>query len=896
MKKLVILHHTGDLSEALKAFLKKQDVTWMKPEEYPGELTPTHLFTDGRQDFTALSELYNTLEDDVRIVALGAVADPGLFTAANGKLVFDPMWAGDPMGQMILEKFFIGQASVHLDENFPAMKEHGGFKITNHLRIGHDMDRLAQFAHARETSLVDLRTFVDHAIYYFCYLQQGGIASAPFELDYGHTGQGLVVQIHLPVRQFVAEYLMDSFGKYSPGEPLRHLLRVCAEATDFMEIHYIENAAKLVVTGYWESRSGKRSLRFNGLMINQVHTTAQLARMLEEALAQPLGELEPEGEAEFENVQEIAHKPLPGKIRDLDEVAPPSDGYLADKPELTKNLVTYATEQFQETHPDDPPELMDTNALMEILAGHPEADQVNNLGQSDLEHILQSMQKVLGKATEDDFAQIIGGSAEEDPFSQTVTGGEEEDPFSQKVAGEVEEEDRSKQVIKGKKTEQDKTVTRLAASAEPEKGAWNVHVGAGGEASSGSGTQPGLAAGGASALVLDKLKQLNSENIRNKDLLEKTRSELRAIKDVQKQMEDINAQASKIVISDETEESETMNFLNELSSGKAIDPAKLQKFAETVKMAENEVRKGKLELMQKDLLFQQELEKAQRQIKARDLVVEKAKESLRLIGEKKDKEITDLNTRLNAFSAQQAAAQTMSNQLKTLEQEKQSMMRLVETYKTKMASLGAAMEKKNTNTGGKSDEEFRHLQMDKQRAEVALKAAQKDIEKLRSRGDLAQDELKRVALEKTEIELELKKTLSTLAANTAKVAGANNANDQQLKEAERELQAQTLKAQRADQQVKELEGKVADMTGMLAKNSSNNGSDQALKKRATQLEASVKKMSQDLASAMNATAETKKEVNKLQSEKMGLQNQLDKTKRDLDKALKALSEISKKAS
>jgi hypothetical protein len=44
-------------------------------------------------------------------------------------------------------------------------------------------------------------------------------AGIPFEVDYGHSGNEMIVQVHLSVKNFVAEYLLDSFG--TPMEEIR---------------------------------------------------------------------------------------------------------------------------------------------------------------------------------------------------------------------------------------------------------------------------------------------------------------------------------------------------------------------------------------------------------------------------------------------------------------------------------------------------------------------------------------------------------------------------------------------------------------------------------------------------------------------------------------------------
>jgi regulator of replication initiation timing len=61
----------------------------------------------------------------------------------------------------------------------------------------------------------------------------------------------------------------------------------------------------------------------------------------------------------------------------------------------------------------------------------------------------------------------------------------------------------------------------------------------------------------------------------------------------------------------------------------------------------------------------------------------------------------------------------------------------------------------------------------------------------------------------------------------------------------------------------------------------------ASKIKTAQLDASVKKLTQDLNESRNLLSEMKKENNKIRQEKNGLQNQLDKIKKDMERSKKS---------
>jgi DNA repair exonuclease SbcCD ATPase subunit len=312
-----------------------------------------------------------------------------------------------------------------------------------------------------------------------------------------------------------------------------------------------------------------------------------------------------------------------------------------------------------------------------------------------------------------------------------------------------------------------------------------------------------------------------------------------------------------------------------------------QKIITAAKQAEQDIKKAKIEMQKKDAFFAQEIEKANRALKSRDLVVQKAKDGLSMILVKKDKEIKDLNTKISDLIGSQANTQqaNQAQKLRALEQEKQSLTRLVEVYKNKLTSMATNLEKQNGGANPKKDEDVRKVMLEKQRAEVALQTTQKEMTRMKSRIDLDQAELTRLRGERKRLEEALKSALSTTGPVMATPIAKNDAHEKAIAGLREDLKQQTQKAGKYELNIKELEQKVAELTGMLAKSAAGGGAgDQATKGKMAQMDATVKKLSADFAAATNQLGEAKKEINKTRAENTALKNMLEKLKKDMEKA------------
>ena len=1007
MKKPIVLHHSGNVPAALTEFFAAHGGTVLPLEGFDPLTTLTHVLVSGDQDFAGIADLYGTVENDVRLVALGPVQDLSTFLANNGRLVIDPRWIEGKLGGVQLEKFFLGAASIALDENFPTVKAGGAFKVVNHLRTGADTDRLSAFVHSHGDDVVGVRTFFDHALYYLTYLQQAGVAMAPFEVDYGHTGAETVLQIHLPVNGFVAEHMLESFGDPTAREGHAWLLGICARACDFMEVQYIEQASRLVISGTWR----KAGARFSSLALNHVHTTAQIRAAIDNAAWE---------EGNSAAILAPVDKPLPGAIGEVALPPPPAEGKLQSDPAAAKSMVAFLVDTWKQTHPDQTVAEMDVQELTEILSGHPDMELASQLVDADVEYLLETVQntdvadayadelervraaiatdetsqKILGDRFAEEVAQKVLSGLTEEEVTQLVKGGPpEEEDVSQLVKGGMPEEE-ARTVVKGGRNKVEEALAQLHGDKPEDKGAWKVRSMPGGNVQQqfqhhmrsalakrfgdldpeqalaqldpeerARLTEPAMKAAVAevnavaepsqlvhvladqlgrsaedmalvikssqaetkkaetdlvvkslmqakeaprpvsgdvgAAMLHEKIKQLEDENKKTRGLLEATRAELRANQHSRKIVDKGTEAASRAVQAMQAMQSESLTSVDEkiamvkAAAGDSPEAsAKLrallereQKMIKLAKDAEIEVRKAKIETTKTESFFTQELEKVQRSLKSRDIVLDKLKENMSLITQKKDKQIADLTAKLQATSDMQVQIQTLFQQAKVMEQEKSALTRMAEMYKGKLASTAANLDKALAQSNGnKKDEDSRRLQMDKQRLELGLQTAEREVEKLRSKLEFSTIELSRLRTDATVNADKMRGLVDQVKSLSSAATSESRKEDQsiKLKLAEQDLTAMTHKFSKSEQHVKELEAKISEITSQIVKGTGKEG-DAGMKKQVQSLEATVKKLTGDIAAANALVTEGKKEVNKARSEKTALQNLIDKMKKDVAK-------------
>ena len=392
-----------------------------------------------------------------------------------------------------------------------------------------------------------------------------------------------------------------------------------------------------------------------------------------------------------------------------------------------------------------------------------------------------------------------------------------------------------------------------------------------------------------------KFEKINLENQSLKKKLLVLMNELKVLKDTKKQIQLIDKGVIESLPQFESmfEESTSVRhtILHGLKDGNDSitqeDARRLSavlekeaKMIESLKADELNNKRMIIEMNQKQVLFEQQIEQLNRQIRAKDLVITKTKESFSNLIDKKNNEISNIKDRMAVLNQQINSGEIKAqlNQVKILEHQNLNLNKMVEIYKEKVSELSAQIQKLSQRTDdSESREEDRKNQIITNQLKQQLEAAKKELHFLQEKHTEDASNLITLRNEKMKLEQQLKKAL--LDANKKEEIQQTNLVDPQVKKLEGQVSV-------LENQLKEALTKAKDFEFKLQSSQTSKKQDPALdeaNKKVAHLESSVKKLTQDLVESRNQQAEMKKESIKFKSEKTGLQNQIEALKKDLEK-------------
>lgn len=431
-----------------------------------------------------------------------------------------------------------------------------------------------------------------------------------------------------------------------------------------------------------------------------------------------------------------------------------------------------------------------------------------------------------------------------------------------------ENEDKIRQIIK-ERVEQDSTVSPLFKKEETE----------------------------AERELKLQVTSINDENANLKAKLKTAMAEVKVLRESKAHMASIQERAaeaaskevpSKIVDNDEELRRYYLEKLAQQENLNQQDQEKLKALLERetklilgAKQEEMNARKVQIESVKKESLFAQELEKSNRQIKAKDLMLNKIKDTVQKIADKKDYEINDLRQKLDQMSRTLSSgpSQAQSKQLKDLEKQNQNLNKMLEVYKIKVSSLATNIQAKQDD--GNTKEEVRRLQMLNHQFKNQFETAKKELGKYQDRLSRESTQVKNLRQEKVKLEQLLKKASVEAAAPKTQTSIDDENLEKSFKKAQADNQALENQLKEATTRLKDAETKLAEtQKNQRGQNTVDNASNAKL----NQLEGNVKKLTQDLIESRNQLAEMKKDTNKLRQEKTALQNQIDRMKKEAQKA------------
>lgn len=906
LKPLAILNLTGALTPELSLYFQSRNIRVYDPLETSEEADWTHIITKDINDFSLIGTTYDVVAKDRHIISLSKVNDIQNFTINYGNLILDDVWFKGQMGPFILDKYFQGYGGITLGDNYPSFQELGSFQVANPFNTGEYLDRMVQKAFEVGTEALTVKTYFDHMVMYLAGLKKKGKVGLPFEVTYGAYEDVFAVQMHFLSSPIDILDVSTSLSQNITKKAEEYFLNISVQSADFFDFSYMADVNKVIVTALWTKderiKFENRGLMFASLVPGRMITQYQM-----------------EGQT---SILVQGNNNIPD---------------MTDKVIIPDNL---------------PPEVMEKSVVKGLALAKEETTIVGGLpGEAEAAQLVKGTIDPLDNSveifTEDetrDEPSLVKGLTELEELVNTVKGKFEDEKVEVRIAGDKLDVDKAAWRIAATvdaSTKENNLKVRILGDKLPEHiktGLFDFAKGMSKEVEDLDNQDldrfqlerlPDIIKAGllqqralsnekqamlgispqAMKVVENKLMASQAENEKLRTQIKHMASEVRILKDTRNKMAEVQMkaaqaaalEASTIQLSDE-DDVLRKQFQDRLAEQKALNEQELKKLSgllerETkliadVKMEEMKAKKLQIEALQKETFFGAEIEKAQKQLKAKDSIILKTKDSFIKLIEKKDKELVDLRSKTEQMTKALATgpSQNQSLMIKELERHNQNLTKQLDVYKVKVSSLATNMN--STKDDGHSKEEARKLHMVNNQLKNQVEAAKKELLKVQEKTIQDTSYIASLKQDKSRLEGLLKKAaMETVKDISAPAAVATPQGDQELKR----LQAQT---QIMETQNKEAQKKIAEMEAKLIEamkqQKAGPGIDENSKVKIAQMEGSVKKLTMDLVETKNQLADMKKETNKLRQEKTALQNQVDKMKKEADKAKPAAAGPKKK--
>ncbi|MFA5583214.1 MAG: hypothetical protein WDA09_03290 [Bacteriovoracaceae bacterium] len=391
--------------------------------------------------------------------------------------------------------------------------------------------------------------------------------------------------------------------------------------------------------------------------------------------------------------------------------------------------------------------------------------------------------------------------------------------------------------------------------------------------------------------LLVQLESLKQENKSLAQKLQATLMEVRVLKESKTSMASIQSKASEASHKETQEDHFDENVIlkkeiqQKLEEGSftPLDQKKLLELMEKeltlmtiVREQMLKFKKLQIESAHKEAMFSSEIEKLNRQLKAREIILEKSKENLVKVSKTKESEIEHLRNKLDQaqVNLQMESSNQYATQNKHLKVQNLNLKKQIDVYKSKLSSLGQNLKKKDEANSFKDD--LRKAQVKNTQLQNELVKLSKEQERSKA---LLQKEMRDSKELRNQVK-DLKEEINKLQTLTMIEPQSQPSKEDSLSQTVEVDQAQVEK-------IKNLEAQVVDLEMRLAEAVNAHRVSSVDEKKLLHVEANLKKITQDLIEARNQTNDFKKENNKLRQEKTALQNQIERMRKEAQKVRKA---------
>lgn len=954
---LTMLDLSRQLPEKLKSFFLENGVSIISEEQYQEDTTLSYILVTGMEEFGPINNKYQCVTKDIGLVAFSEVEDLHSFIVFNGKMIVNEKWVGNPVGETILKRFLQGAGSIHIDET---LSDHfttkNTFRIISHLRLGHYGDTMSLDAFDKDFNLVAIRGFLYNSIYYLTYLKQAGISGVPFDVEYAANDDMFMVNIHCSVRNFVSEYLIDSFGAESSVDNLKFLMKSSFLLADFFEITYMQEPSKIVLTGVWQKSQQSLFHGYSSLSINNIQT----AKQLEGQVADEVKRIEKAKSGEevvdySRKEEELEDKRLPGSAVDMYAPAD-EDSIFYEDPNLAGELVGHVMAKISEGKDIDIEDMTGDN-LIHMIKGHElEKEVIERLREEDVDFVLNKLKKheltnsyelsVANKREEisdEEYIEQYRKEIKSEVKIRTENTEEIEVVMEEmllkleEIVGEIVDGDLKlfktnktvakemaekifvylkDSVKKGHERFEDEIYKALATVKRREREYINGML-------SKSASQSDM--GGVSQreeVLLSKLKKNEAE-------VEELRRKLRASavalgaakqvedekKEVQKKVED---EIKKIASGEEIEDSEfkdtekdedkKQQLLEAIKSGQISEEQALelellmQKEAlmiEKAKKMELELRKQKIETSQKESLYEQQLVTKERLLRAKDTAREKSRENFQMFAARKDKVLKSVTQRMSAMSSELSKLKASGNEgkIKTLDREKITNQKNIDNLRKQIDVMRQKVQfLEGNDKSSQLEEEVRKYKREATGYESKYKSLEKDQDLLRRKIREGEEKLKTLISENKQL-----KENAPRAEDDAK----DDASANQLGMIKEEMRKMKEDLAEKDKQIKAYELKIKQLDSLVQKSAQVKGTQskaantetpeiKRLKVQVDRLEKDRAKMIEDARKLKKDSVDAVTQFKKAQAELKGYENRVKAMECEADRSKKKIEELNKK--
>ncbi len=268
---LSILNLTTELSSELESYFTRNGIKLHEPTESSSSNEYTHILCRGNVDISLVAKNYETIKKDIKIISLSEVENNQDFFLANGKLVFDEKWLETPVGEFILDKFFLEFGGIEIKDSYPKFEELGKFNIINPFNTGEYSDVMVYEAYQKEFNGLQVKTYFDHLLMYLMTLKNKNKAGVPFEVSYGHYEGVFALQVHFVITDIILSDISSCLSDMYSEKSIEKVLSVALSSTSFFEFTYLNQVKKAVLTAFW--LNGEKKIDHRGVMFTDINSS-----------------------------------------------------------------------------------------------------------------------------------------------------------------------------------------------------------------------------------------------------------------------------------------------------------------------------------------------------------------------------------------------------------------------------------------------------------------------------------------------------------------------------------------------------------------------------------------------------------------------------------------------